>query len=165
MAKTKSERIPKLIIKPEDIELTGGYGLEDNPNLMLCPYCLSPLHYIKIEWGIVAEDDEYQVLGNKSKRSYALREIGFIVYCAECGDFIENFSKYFYPEDKVISDIGLFDELDMEERAEIWNCLTQWNQKNDFESRYKSPIFENLKLKIKEYEKKYPIKIEIKQGG
>lgn len=156
--KTKEERMPKLVIKPEFINTSWGYGLEDNVNLMICPFCLSPLHYIKINWGVVAENGFIQVMHNRSERCYQLREIGLSVYCAECGEFIECYSKWFYPEDRMITNFYDLDELGMDERAEIQNCLSQFNQKGDFVSRYKSNVFDNLKEELKKYEKKHPIK-------
>lgn len=153
--------IPKLIIKAGDIETSHGWGIARHNNLCTCYDCNSNLFYVVIQWGVVANEDEFQILGNRSKLTYTLREVGFNLYCAECGAFLENYSKFFYPDDKLILDLGLIDnELDDDERAEIQNCLNQWNQKLDFQSRYRSPLFTNLKQKLKEYEAKYPRKSE-----
>ncbi len=151
------ERIPKLVIKAGVIK-DACCGIGNDPNLILCPHCLSPLHYIKITWGVIAERDF--LLGyNSSERMYSLREIGFTLYCAECGEFIEHYDKWVYPEDKIIMTMDGTDmDWDIDERAEIQNCLTQFNQKGDFKSRYKSQIFSDLKAELKKYEKKHPIK-------
>lgn len=156
--------MPELILKAGEIETSHGWKIGHHENLCSCWDCNSNLFYPIINWGIVANEDEYMVMWNRSKLTYSLREIGINLYCAKCGSFLENYSKYFYPADKLILDLGLLDnELDEDERAEIWNCLNQWNQKGDFKSRYKSTLFNHLKEQLKNYEKKHPIKIE--KGG
>jgi hypothetical protein len=149
------DRIPKLVIKPGDIN-TERFGLACNENLLMCYECKSPLFYIKINYGVTAEEYDYGIVNNKSKRVYALREIGFNIYCAECGSFIENYNKFFYPDDKLVFWDFMYDELDDDERAEIDCCLNQYNQKRDFKARYKAPIFNELKEKLDEYEKNHP---------
>ena len=155
--KTDKERIHELVIKAGDIDGNYGWGIAGNENLVVCPDCMGVLHYIKIEWGVVVDESEFMVMWNRGKRTYALREIGFSLYCAKCGRFIENYEKFFYPEDKLITDIEILDELSEEDRAEIWNCLNQFNQKGNFTPRYKATVFENLKKKLLEYEKKHPL--------
>jgi len=135
------------------------WDLSVNENLVVCPDCKSIINYIKIEWGVVAEDNNYMVVGNRGKKTYQLREVGFIIYCAICGSFIENYGKWFYPEDRIIINLGMIDDLDAEERAEIEVCLSQFNQKGDFKARYDSPVFTELKKKLIDYEKKHPIKL------
>jgi len=149
------KRIPELVIIPSQISDKNNFGINTNSNMISCYECNSSLCYIKINWGIVAEDYDYGILGNKDNRVYALREIGFSVYCAKCGEFNENYCKDFYPDDKIImSDFDL-DEIDEDERTEINLCLNQFNQKKDFTARYKSHIFIELKDKLMEYEKKH----------
>lgn len=152
------ERIPKLVIKPCDIqERKGSFQICSNENLVMCYDCKSPLFYTKIDWGVVAEDNEYGIINNKSNRVYSLREIGLVLYCAECGSFLEHYGKYFYPENNVVFWDFDFDEIDSDERAEIECCLNQFNQKGTFEARYKSNIFVELKAKLLEYEKAHPV--------
>ena len=148
------EKISKLVIKPSEIKIKG-FSLSSNANLSLCPDCKSPIAYVKINWGIIEEDHEYFAQYNRSKRVYALREIGFNLYCAECGEFIENYSRFFYPEDKLVFYDFHLEELDDDERAEIQVCLSQFNQTEKFTPRYKSQIFTELKSKLIEYENKH----------
>ena len=155
--KTK-ERIHKLVIKPEDIEAKTIGSISSHSNLLLCPYCKSPLHYTITRWGVVAEESLFQTLHNRDERCYSLREVGLWVYCAECGDSIDDYSKWFYPEDKMVLDWTDLDEVDDEERAEIKVCLSQFNQKGTFKARYKSSVFERLKEELINYEKEHPIK-------
>ncbi len=150
------ERIVKAVIKADQIKDKCGWDLSSNENLVVCHSCMSALFYIKINYGVVAEDNDWLVMGNRSSRTFALREIGFNVYCAECGDFIEDYSKYFYPEDKLV--FYDLDELYDDDRAELLVCLNQFNQKRDFTARYKNVLFDNLKKKLNEYEKKHPEK-------
>ena len=157
-------RMIKAVIIPQEIKVSGGFGLARNSNIIKCDSCLSPLAYARIEWGVVAQEYDYGIIGNRSNRQYNLTEVGLILYCAECGDFINDYHKSFYPEDKlVLFDIGMFDEIDDDERAEVECCLNQWNQKGNFTSRYNNPLFKELKEKLIEYEKKYPIKQEEKK--
>lgn len=150
---TEEKRIPKLIVKASDIDSS---SLSDIDDLFSCYDCNSNLFYFKLRYGIVAEEHEYMTVGNKSNRSYQLRETGLNTFCAECGAFNENYWKNFYPEDRVIMfDMDIFDK---DEMAEIENCLMQFNEHRDFKSRYNSNIFKELKEKLLEYEKKHPEK-------
>ena len=152
-------KIAKLILKASEIPCRE-WDLSTNNDLVMCYDCKSPLFYVKINWGIVAEENDYKVMYNRSNRVYVLREIGFELYCAECGSLMIDYSKYFYPEDKLVY---VFDELDSDERAEIECCLQQFNQKGDFKSRYEDALFKELKNKLLEYEKKHPIKCQKKK--
>ena len=97
------ERINKSVITADSIEVTKGWGLGDKENPFLCYYCLSPLFYIRIVWGIVEDEVfEIKVVGKEREPQYSLREVGFILYCAECGCFHEKYDKYFYPKDKLV---------------------------------------------------------------
>lgn len=151
------EYIHELVIKPSKIK-AGSWNLYSNKNMLICNDCKSPLFYAVIKWGVVAEDNWYGILGNRGNRNYQLREVGLTLYCSKCGEFLEHYDKWFYPEDKFIQLEETF-ELDDDERAEIENCLHQWNQTAKFTSRYKSSIFIDLKNKLKEYELKHPLKL------
>lgn len=155
------ERIPKLVIKPNEIDGQDVFGLNLslNDNTVKCTDCGSHLFYIKIHWGIVAENDDYSILGNKSNRTYCLREVGMHLYCAECGVFEEMYHKWYYPEDKIIM---TFEEVEMAEKCEVEYCLRQWDQKGDFKPQYNWSELISLKEKLKEYEKKHPIKLDKK---
>ena len=122
--------------------------------------CNSNLTYIKVNWGVVAEDNDYGVMGNKDNRTYSLREFGLTIFCVECGCFYERYSKWFYPEDKIIMS---FDELEEAEMCEVEYCLNQFDQKKDFKPQYKWHELDELKKKLREYEIKYPIKEEKKK--
>lgn len=147
------DRIPKLVILPGEISDNTGFALNLNEDTVTCNDCGSHLFYIKIEWGVVVEEHDYGILGNRSKRIYALREVGFALYCAECGQFEESYWKWFYPEDKVIC---TWDEINGAEKSEIEYCLRQFDQKGDFTPQYKCAEVNLLKEKLKEYEKKHP---------
>ena len=153
--KDNPEQIRKLVIRPDEIEGEDNWSINLNKNLHSCGNCNSNLSYVKMEWGVVSEDFIFQVMGNRSERTYALREIGLTIYCAECGRFHEHYSKWFYPEDKLIMS---FDELEEAEMPEVEYCLNQFNQKGDFKPQYKWSKLGELKKKLIEYEKKYPIK-------
>ncbi len=158
--KDNPEQIRKLVIRPDEIQGEDSWSISLNKNLFSCRDCNSNLVYVKIKWGVVAEDMSYGVLGNRGNRTYALREIGLSVYCAECGCFHEHYSKWFYPEDKLIMS---FDELEDAEMPEVEYCLNQFDQKGDFKPQYKWSELKELKEKLREYEKKYPIKVEKKK--
>ena len=81
-------------------------------------------------------------MGNKDNRTFTLREIGLSVYCAECGCFHEHYSKWFYPEDRLVM---AFDELEDVEMPEVEYCLNQFNQKKDFKPQYKWRELKELK--------------------
>ena len=158
--KNNPEQIRKLVIRPDEIEGEDNWNISLNKNLFSCGDCNSNLAYVKIEWGVVEEDFIFQVMGNRSNRIYSLREIGLVIYCAECGCFHEQYSKWFYPEDKLIMH---FDELEEAEMPEVEYCLNQFNQKKDFKPQYKFSKLGELKKKLLEYEKKYPVKVEKKK--
>ena len=159
--KDNPEQIKKLVIKPSEIEDNNSWRLILGKNLHSCGDCNSNLTYIKIEWGVVAEDDTYQVMGNRSKRMYISREIGLTVYCAECGCFDEYYSKWFYPEDKLIM---RFEDIEEAEMLEVDYCLNQFNQKGDFKPQYSFSELGELKKKLLEYEKKHKLKRKTKNG-
>ena len=156
------EMLHKLVINPNDIVNDNNcWGLDLKDKGLWCPDCGSHFMYGTIEWGVVAEDLDYGIIGYHSNRQYVLREVGLYFHCAECGCFIENYSKWFYPEDKLIMVYEDIDMLDGVERVEIEHCLQQFNQKADFTSLYKYHGFTRLKEKLLEYEKKHPIKKKV----
>lgn len=150
------DKIQVLVIKPSEIETKSCFNLASNDNLLLCDDCKSPLFYVKINWGVVAEENDYGIIGNKSNRVYCLRECGMTTFCSCCGCFNEQYSKYFYPEDKLIMSDFTLDEIGEDEIAELQVCLSSFNQSRTFEPRYKSNIFTELKTKLMEYELKHP---------
>ena len=155
--KDNPEQIRKLVIRPAEIECEDSWRMSLNKNLHSCEGCNSNLSYIIINWGVVAEDNWYGIVGNKDNRIYSLREIGLSVYCAECGRFHEHYSKWFYPEDRLVM---AFDELGDAEMPEVEYCLNQFDQKKDFKPQYKWYELKELKEKLIEYEKKHPIKVK-----
>lgn len=152
------KRIPKLVIAPSELDCK--YNLMKD--FVNCPYCNSNLLYIKITWGIVVEENEYGVMWNKSNRTYEIRETGFSLHCAECGDFIEHYIK-FYPEDRIIYEFEKDLSWDDYERNEVDYCLHQFNQKRDFTPNYKFGELNLMKDKLLEYEKKYPEVVDEKK--
>ena len=149
------KRIPELVIIPSQIE-GRKFGINVDNDLVKCYYCGSNLFYVVIRKGIVSEDHSYGILGNKSNRVCSVREIGFSLYCSKCGSFNEHYDKWFYPEDQLI--YAFDDDLDESELAEIDWCLSQYDQKGDFEDRYKFGQLETIKKALIEYDLKYPIK-------
>lgn len=156
--------VPKLIIPPGLLD-TKSFGISPDKDLITCEDCGSHLIYIKKSFGIVEESNFYHIMGNKSKRVYSLREIGFTLFCAECGGFIESYSKYFYPEDLLVYcfDNGWYD-LDEDEKVEVEYCLSQFNQTRDFIPRYKFAELNKIKEALLEYEKKHKEKNEKDDG-
>jgi DNA-directed RNA polymerase subunit RPC12/RpoP len=149
------KRFPKLVIVPSELSQESFY----NKDFIKCPYCNSNLIYVRIDEGIIKEENWYGVMGNKSNRTYRVQEVGFSFYCAECGDFIEHYAKFFH-DDEIVHEFEK--DLDEDERAEIEYCLSQFNQKRDFVPQYKFPELNIIKEKLLEFEKKYPEKEEKK---
>lgn len=151
-------RIPKLVLTTDQIYSCGRMGdLNMSDTLINCYGCNGNLFYVEKIFGIVAEENNYSIVGNRSNRTYRLTEIGLYLHCAECGENYEHYSKWFYPEDKVIM---FFNDLEEEspEYKEIMYCLRQFEQKGDFTPEYKCLETDRLKEKLLDYEKKYPIK-------
>lgn len=161
---SEKEKINKSVLTANSIEASRGWSLSQKDNPLLCYYCKSPLFYIEIIWGIVEELSllGIKVLGDNHKSHYSLREVGFNLYCAECGKFEEHYDKYFYPEDKLVCSWN-DKELNLSEKEEISHCLSQFNQKGDFTPNYKSSQMMYLKNKLKEYELKLPKHAQIKK--
>jgi hypothetical protein len=153
-------RIPKLILTPSMIDSNNHWRLNQKDELIICTDCNFNLFYIEKQLGVIAEEFDYQISGYKEKRYFRLTEIGLNIYCAECGTWYENYSKWFYPEDKIIM---TFDELGNVEQTEIDYCLSQYNQKHDFTPQFKCPEVNMLKDKLNEYVKKYPLKDKSKK--
>lgn len=154
------ERIPKLVIKPGEIEDSSHWALSLNDNTTTCGGCGSHLFYIKQELGVVAEENDFGIWGNRSNktnRTYCVREIGLTLYCAECGEYEETYHNFCYDKDTMVC---TWDELSAVEKVEIEYCLYQWNQKGDFKPQWKCVEANYLKKKLKEYEKKHPLKLE-----
>jgi len=150
-------RIPKLVIKPDEIDDNNHWALNLNENTTTCNDCGSHLFYIKEELGVVAEENDYMVINNRSEKTYDVRVIGLTLYCAECGAVGELYYNFCYDEDKVVCS---WDELGGSEKIEIGYCLNQWNQKGDFKPQWKCGEVVYLKEKLKEYEKKHPLKLD-----
>ena len=148
----------KLVINPVDIiEGNSCWGLDLKEKGLWCPDCGSHLMYGEIEWGVIVEDLDYGIMGNQDNRHYVLREIGLHFHCAECGCFIENYSKWFYPESKMVITYDDIDMVDGVAKLEIEHCLQQFNQKKDFTPLYKYTGLDKLKEKLLEYEKNFLI--------
>lgn len=161
------ERIPKLVIKPDEIDGPDCFGFNLNDNTTTCRDCGSHLFYIKKELGVIAEESDYGIMGNRSNennRTYRISEIGLVLYCAECGEFEENYTNFCYDKDTIVCS---WDELGGSEVVEIEYCLHQWDQKGDFKPQWKCSELIYLKEQLKEYEKKHPLKFKKKklEGG
>lgn len=151
------ERINKSVLTADSIETGRGWSLAQKDSPVLCFYCKSPLFYVGITWGVTEEKEllgNIKILGKEREPQYSLREIGLNLYCAECGHFHNDYSKYFYPKDKIVCSWS-DEELDLAEIEEIKYCLEQFNRKGDFTPLYPNKEMGYLKKKLKEYEEKY----------
>ena len=157
------ERMPKLVIKPDEIDGPDAFGLNLNDNTVTCLDCGSHLFYIKEDLGVVAEESDYGIWGNrpnKNNRTYRVREVGLSIFCAECGAFNEIYHSFCYDKDTIVCS---WDELGGAEKVEVEYCLNQFNQKGDFTPQWKTAETNVLKEKLIEYEQKHPIKLEKKK--
>ena len=117
------ERINKSIITADSIEARNGWSLSQKENPTLCSYCKSPLFYVWIEWGVVEESELFKDIKVLEKgKHYWLREVGLVLYCAECGHLHNDYCKYFYPKDRLVCSWS-DKELDLAEIEEIKYCL------------------------------------------
>jgi len=150
--------INKLILTTSSVDTCGRFfDLSSSDTLVDCYECKGNLFYVEKIFGIVEEENDYRISGNLNKRIYSLKEVGFVLHCAECGDAYEHYYKWLCPEEKIIQ---VFDDMkeDCPEYNEVEYCLCQYNQKRDFKPRYKCSEVQLLKQKLNEYEKKHPIK-------
>jgi len=153
------ERILKSVLTADSIETRRSWTLSSKENPLLCYYCKSPLFYIEIVHGIIDETNFYKeikVLGKEREPQYYIREAGFNLFCAECGNFEEHYDKWFYPEDKLVCSWN-DEEIDLAEIEEIKHCLEQFNRKGDFTPNYISKEMIYLKKKLREYEEKLKV--------
>ena len=140
------KRIIKSIILPDDIGNNKSW-YPNNEHRYTCDDCGSLIFYLNKIMAVVQETSSYQIHTYKDKTYYSLREAGFNIYCAECGNFKE---MYFYDKDNIVCE---FDDLEYAEVEEVEYCLAQYNQKKSYEPRYKTNTTKILLDKIKEYDK------------
>lgn len=145
----------KSVILPDDLK-DDAWNFPQSEDRYVCYDCGSLLFYIKHVMAVVHEVMEMGIAGYKDHNQLSLRECGFKVYCAECGNFQEI---YFYQKDNIVCN---FEDLDYAEAEEIQYCLSQYNQKKKYTPRYKSTAVLILQKKIEEYEKAH--QKEIKKG-
>jgi len=151
------ERIPKLIIKPDEIEMN--WNLKQEEQMFTCQSCGSMIFYVKKILGVIAEETDYQIYGWRGKRNYRIIEIGIDIFCSECGEHNEWYHTFRYDKDQVVCE---YDDIGGEETGEIEFCLRQFNEKGKFTPLFKTGEARLLKEKLLEYEKKHPIKINKK---
>lgn len=159
----KQERntILKNVLTPNSIETRGSWSLAHKDNMVQCPECKSGLFYVRRQWGIVEEmcslGKNVKIAGYRLGNKYlALREIGFALYCCECGGFEDNYDKWFYNDNQLVCTWD-DDELDYAEREEIEQALSVYNHSGQVKANYESSAIVYLRNKIKEYEKKNKI--------
>jgi len=150
-------RIPKLIIRADQIE--SNWGLRQEEQITTCQYCGGMIFYVKKILGVVAEEG-CQILGWRSERNYQIREIGLTIFCAECGAHSENYHTFQYSKDAVVC---TYEDIDGEEKEAIDFCLRQFNEKGDFIPPINTIELKLLKEKLKNYEKKHPLKLKKKK--
>jgi hypothetical protein len=153
------KRIPKLILTPNQIESEDNWRFGGCEKLTFCDTCHSNLFYINKVYGVVVENLDYDILGYKEKRIFKLREVGLRLYCAECGEFEDDYSSFKYFKDEVIMDLS---ELDGGEKQEIEHCLDQYNHTHTFKENYGFTELKILKEKLDEYVKNNPIPKDLK---
>ena len=137
------KRVIKSIIRADEID----YSFSTDEDKKICYSCNGTIFYIKKLNGVIREELDYGIVGYKDKIQYALREYGFKVYCAECGEFEDI---YFIDKVDLIHEL---DDLGGEDKEEIEWCLGQFNQKKTYEPMYKSTEVELMLDKLKETEK------------
>jgi hypothetical protein len=147
----------KYIVTMDSIETRGGWSLAQKENAKSCGTCGGHLFYVRQEHGVVDESGDFE-WRPKNERSYCLRPTGLALYCGECGEFEDDFFKYFYPEDRVVCSWD-DEDLEYEELEVLKHAIFLYNHtgKIDKNSMSYCPV-EMLKLqeKLDEYEKKHP---------
>ncbi len=148
----EKEMLHKYVISPVGIESKGRWSINSNEALFLCYDCKSPLFYVLQQWGVVLEDQrDFDVLGYlpKEKPHIGLRVVGLVIYCAECGNYREDFYKYFYPIDKIIC--AWDDELELADTEELKHAVDVYNRIGRIEMPYKSSAIKYLEKKLNEF--------------
>jgi hypothetical protein len=152
----EQKRIIKYIIVPDDIETRGSWSLADKENMFECDTCGGHLFYVRQEHGIVDEEDmhkDMKIMG--WQKYYALRVIGLATYCAECGEFQDDYWKYFYPKDNQVCTWD-DEDLNLADIEELQWAIHQYNTEGKITMGYKSSEIKYLESKISEYEAKKP---------
>ena len=149
----ETKHMNKLIIVPGDMDFgRWTVGAED---LFRCYNCQSTLFYIRERYGVVEEDSDFQIMNNQRKSYYVFRVIGIRCYCAECGEFNEDYNKWMYPVDKTVYTFDDEDFFDEDDRMEVMYCISQYNQRKKYIPNFKSMVAVNVKKALDEYEEKH----------
>ena len=148
------QKILKLVINPDKIEGQSIFSPRMDDNFVTCS-CGSCLMYFVKKYGVIAETNYYGIMHNRNNRTFNCRTTCLMCYCSECGSFIDDYSKWIYPEDDLVY---VFDELNMSEKIEIDYCLRQFDQKGDFKENLVLSELKAMKKALIDYEIKYPFK-------
>ena len=157
--KQEKNTMLKNVLTAESIETKRSWGFNLKENIITCCDCLSPLFYLARHWGVVEEESfsGIKIVGYRLGNKYlALREVGLVVYCAECGVFNEDYSTWVYPDKKIIV-TWRDEEIDYAEREEIEQALSVYNNTGQVKANYESSAVIHLRKEIKEYEEKNKI--------
>ena len=122
-----NQRIPKLILKYEDIKNQPHRLWNFTPTE--CYSCKGHLFYASQEFGVVFESYEgnYSVLGNILEGgSLRLSCVGVSLYCAECGCHYEGYYSWQYGNDDTIHIFS--DGIDPDEMGEVEHALNILNR-------------------------------------
>lgn len=142
----------KNIIVPSNMDM-GHCGTADD--LYLCCDCKSPLMYVRQRWGVI-EEYGLKIIGYRRNSYYRLHTIALILYCAECGDYVDdhfdsNEERFVY----ALKD-AYIDEID---RKELECKLSEYNRTGTF----KISSYDNVAMEMKEALDKYELKKYKKQ--
>jgi hypothetical protein len=151
---TERKRINKNIIVADSIDMGTGWALSQHDNIFMCGTCKSPLFYVVQRWAVVKENTDYEVMGI-GKQYLVLRVVGLALYCAECGEFNEDYDTFAYRDEDIVC---LWDDKEIEytEKEEITYWLEQINHTGDFKPAYPSSAERIFRVKYEEFRKKNP---------
>ena len=142
--------ITKSVLTPNSIETRGGWSLSHKENLSMCMECKGSLFYIRQQHGIVEEKSMFPVVGYKfGDRHLAMRVIGLATYCAECGQFNDDWWSWAVPEDKLVCTWD-DDELNGGEIELIQMALDSYNHTGEVKGPYETSELTYIRSKIKE---------------
>jgi len=155
--KKEIKHMNKNVIVPDDIDY--GSWRTGTEELFTCAYCRSALFYVIQRWSVVEEDFDYQVMDNRRKSYYVLRTNGIRMYCAECGEWNEDYDKWEHPKDKTVYDLDDGDYFDEDDRMEVKYLLTQYNKTGKYKPMYRCTTANAIKEALDKYEEKnYKVK-------
>jgi len=156
----EEKRIVEYVIVPDGIETRGHWTLAQKENMFECSTCGSHLFYVRQEHGIVDETQDRDILIAGWKYNYALRVVGLALYCAKCGEFMEDYFRYFYPKDALVCTWD-DEDLEYEEIEDLRWMIHRYNTTGNIKKEKGSYVSSEQRYvlsKIKKYEEENKIK-------